>query len=80
MGGVVGVAPHRVALHLQRLQPHQALQLDQGAQALDLVVRHVQLLQARNRLQSFSRSDSVPSKTTNSNHREQVQMFLERES
>ena len=46
MGAVVRVAPHGVALHLQRLQPHQALQLDQGTQPLDLIVGHVQLLQA----------------------------------
>ena len=60
MGAVVRVAPHRVPLHLQRLQPHQALQLDEGAKPLDLIVGHVELLQAGHRLQTLRCSDPVP--------------------
>ena len=60
VGAVVRVAPHRVPLHLQRLQPHQALQLDQGAEPLDLIVGHVELLQAGHRLQTLCCADPVP--------------------
>ena len=49
-----------VCLHLQGLEPGEVVELAQAAQALDLVVAHVELLQAGHRLQPRQGPDPVP--------------------
>ena len=49
-----------VCLHLQGLEPGEVVELAEAAQALDLVVAHVELLQAGHRLQPRQGPDPVP--------------------